>query len=259
MESGRGRGHRLVSMPSDLPLPPLPAPEGAQVRVWRVDLRPRPSELEMMRSLLTAEELERAARFVFDVHRVRWTMGRGALRTILGRTLGRPPASLAFQAGPHGKPFLAEDEATGPWFNLSHSGDHALLAIAAAGEVGVDIELHDPRRATDELMEHYFAAGERQAIGAMDTSSRMRAFFDCWTRKEAFIKAVGDGLSFPLDEFEVRTAARDAALLSIRGDRRAAARWTLVDLELDLAASAALAVHSEECSILLDRWSLELE
>ena len=242
-------------MASPTPNSRLPAPADGEVRVWRVDLRPQPGELEAMRALLAPDELERAARFVFEVHRVRWTMGRGAMRSILGHTLGRDPARLNFAAGPHGKPFLAEEKDDGPWFNLTHSGDLALLAISAVGEVGVDVEIHDPRRATEELMEHYFAPGERTTIKAMDASRRMRGFFDCWTRKEAFIKAVGDGLSFPLDEFEVRTAPRDAALLSIHGDSEAARSWTLADLSLAKDVSAALAIETCRCSIVRDDWS----
>jgi 4'-phosphopantetheinyl transferase len=257
VDPGYRRRHRLVSMSPSPSHPRLPPPAGGEVRVWRADLRPEPGELEAMRALLTPEERDRAARFVFEIHRVRWTMGRGALRSILGHTLGRDPASLSFEPGPHGKPFLPEYSSTGPWFNLSHSGDRALLAIAAAGEVGVDIELHDPRRATEDLMEHYFATGERSSIQAMASCERERAFFDCWTRKEAFIKAVGDGLSFPLHEFEVRTAPEDAALLSIRGDREAAAGWTLRDIQLSSDASAALAIEARDCSILLDQWSLD--
>jgi 4'-phosphopantetheinyl transferase len=179
--------------------------------------------------VLDPAERSRAARFVHDRHRASFVRAHAGLRALLGRLLGVRPGDLAFAAGTHGKPWLVAPGA--PCFSLSHSGDVAALAVSSRDEVGLDIECV---RAVEEmeLAERFFSDEERRMLAAVPVQDRRTAFFNAWTRKEAYLKAIGLGLTVPLDGFSVSLAAGDPPrLLSVAAKPDEAASWQLVSFE----------------------------
>ncbi|HEV2864427.1 MAG TPA: 4'-phosphopantetheinyl transferase superfamily protein [Pyrinomonadaceae bacterium] len=228
---------------------PKPSPRrdplgGAEVHVWRASLKQPPEVLSALAATLSPEELERAARFHFRKDRDSFVVARGALRDILGRYLGVPPRRVRFTYGEFGKPALAAETCGGlPLsFNLSHSHELACCAVACGREVGVDVEHLREGVEVLSLAGHFFSRAEVAALGALPPEQRLRGFFNCWTRKEAYIKARGEGLSHPLDAFTVSLEPGSrAALLSTERDPAEAARWTLTDLPVGDDYAAALA------------------
>lgn len=213
-----------------------------EIRVCHADLRTLAGRLEAWRPLLSPDEVERAARYKTAELRDRCVLRRGLLRVMLGRCTGRAPADLRFDYGPQGKPLLAG----GPAFNLADSKDEVLLAVAPAVDLGVDIERMRTLPDADGIAERFFAPAERAAFAAVPEPLRAEAFLNAWTRKEAFIKATGAGLSMPLDKFAVElTPGRPPCLLSI-DDSLGAGRaedWSLFDLRPTPETIAAVAVR----------------
>jgi 4'-phosphopantetheinyl transferase len=210
--------------------------------VARIDLYAVALDADLDDSALSPAERARAARFVFDVHRRRFSAARAALRRILAAHLGTTPAAIVFTELAHGKPAVAGLE-----FNLSHSDELAVIAVTRDAPLGVDVERVRDVPDALAIAEHYFAPGERAALAAAPAAERARAFLRCWTRKEAFIKAIGEGLSHPLQRFEV---ALDAArFIAIDGSEAAAARWSLVALEPAPGYIGALAVPATPAEI----------
>jgi 4'-phosphopantetheinyl transferase len=201
--------------------------------------------------------LERAGRFHFARDRDHYTVARAVLRDILGRYLGLAPASLRFKYNPFGKPSL-DDGARGVRFNLSHSGGIALYAVALGREVGVDVEQLKDEMDCGGVAERFFSPSEVAALRTLPPEAQKRAFFDCWTRKEAYVKARGDGLSLPLDSFDVSVAPGEpAALLRTRDDACEASRWTLRELSTEPGYAAALAVEGRDWRLRCWRWEVE--
>jgi 4'-phosphopantetheinyl transferase len=217
------------------------------IHVWRASLDQPAVPLEQLERTLSGDERERSARFYFERDRQRYIVGRGTLRIILSRYLAIEPGQLQFRYGTHGKPALAL--ATGGErlrFNLSHSQDLALYAVGCDREVGVDLEY--ARRVSDieQIAERFFSPREYAAFQTLSTDQRFQAFFDCWTRKEAYIKAIGDGFSIPLDQFDVSLAPGEPArLMSIGGDPLKASGWSLRELLPAPGFVAALAVEGQ--------------
>ena len=198
-----------------------------EVHVWRASLE-RPAEIvARMREVLADDERMRADRFRFDRDRSRYIVGRALLRGLLARYLDVEPEDLEFEYGAFDKPALD----SGPWFNLSHSGSVALFAVSGEGELGVDVELDEADFAHERIAERFFSPAEVSALRALPADAQPRAFLTCWTRKEAFIKARGDGLSLALDSFDV-TLSPDApvALLRTAWCSEEAERWSMEDL-----------------------------
>ncbi len=239
--------------------PPRPAATEAEVHVWQAALAAPPATLAWLEGLLSADELQRAGRFRFARDRDHYILARGLLRVILGLYAGTAPESLCFVYNAHGKPALAAGFAEPALsFNLSHSGDLVLYAVTAGRVVGVDVEQLRPELATAEIAERFFAPRERDALQALPAELRTRAFYDCWTRKEAYIKARGEGLSIPLDQFEVSLApGMPAALLHSEGSPKEAARWRLQELDPDPAYAAAVAVEGHDWQLRCWRWEGE--
>jgi len=211
----------------------------AEVHVWRVPLDCAAPEVLRLTELMSADERERADRFHFLRDRERFIAVRARLRILLGRYLDREPASLQFRYGYAGKP-----ELTGPGipFNVSHSGDIGLIALGGPGRIGVDVERIQSATEPD-LFHHFFTPAEEAALARLPPELRLRAFFACWTRKEAYIKGRGDGLSFGLDRFEVSVLPDlPAKLLSVPGDPDETARWELRSFDAGPGYAAALAV-----------------
>jgi 4'-phosphopantetheinyl transferase len=180
------------------------------------------------------------------------------LRDILGRYLGRPPAALEFCYSAYGKPALAVGlEASGVRFNISHSHEMALFAVTCRREVGVDIEYLAREIRAAEIAERFFSARERADLRALPAEAQHRAFFNCWTRKEAYIKAHGEGLSLPLDGFDVTLGPGEpAALLATRGDPHEVLHWSLQALAPGPGYVAALAVEGRGWGATGWQWSM---
>lgn len=220
--------------------PVAPVWTAEEVCVWRIPLDCGPETIERLRDTLSADELERAGRFHFPRDRNRFTVARASLRILLSRYLETDPATLRFGYGQAGKPELATP---GPPFNMSHSDGLALVAVGGPGRLGVDIERIRPR-APDDSLTGFFAPAEEAAIQALPAAVREQAFFSCWTRKEAWIKARGDGLSFGLDRFEVSVAPNaPAALLNVIDHPEEVLKWELRSLHPAPGYAAALAVE----------------
>ena len=202
----------------------LPANE---VHVWRGSLSRPPEEVARLRGLLAPAERHRADRYRFERHRSRYIVGRATLRLLLARYLDAAAGELEIGYGEFDKPYLAG----GPSFNLSHSGTVVLYAFAAAGELGIDVELDDPDFSHERVAERFFSPSEVSVLRALPAEAQPRAFLACWTRKEAFVKARGDGLSLALDSFDV-TLSPDAPAELVRtawcGEE--AGQWSMEDL-----------------------------
>jgi len=205
---------------------------------------------ERFQNLLARDELARAAKFRFARDRNRYIVGRGLLRTLLGGYLQRPPRQLRFEYGAFGKPKLEGD---GPQFNLSHSGVLALYAFNADTEIGVDVELDRVDFAQERIAERFFSQKEVHVLRSLPERLQALAFMTCWTRKEAFIKARGDGLSLPLASFDVSLAPDvPAALLHTAWSPAEPAEWWLSDLsDASRGYVAALAMRSDRRRIVI--------
>jgi 4'-phosphopantetheinyl transferase len=163
-------------------------------------------------ALLSDSERERASRFVFERDRRRFTIARARLRQLLAERLGIQPGSLEFTYSAYGKPALARRFADSDLrFNVSHCEDLAVYALAVGQEVGIDVEVVRVMRDADDIAARFFSRRENEAYRALDPRDRPLGFFNCWTRKEAFIKALGEGLSHPLDRFDVSLAPGEPA------------------------------------------------
>jgi 4'-phosphopantetheinyl transferase len=183
------------------------------LHIWRVSLLVSEEQVARWEQVLPAPEIERSRRFYHAVHRRAYTVSHGVLRTLLAKYLGASPQQLAFCYGRAGKPAL-EDMGTDLAFNMSHSGDLAVYAFARDCRLGVDIEQVRPMADLELVASQFFSAEERSELLALEAADRVAAFFRCWTRKEAYIKAIGDGLLIPLKSFRVSLApGQPAALL----------------------------------------------
>lgn len=222
-----------------------------EVHVWRARLDGLWSK--SFELSLSEDDRERAARFKFEGDRHRFIMARACLRTILARYLKTNAAGLQFDLGPFGKPGLApRQNALDLRFNLSHSHQLALIAITRGREVGVDVEFMRADFANDEVAAHFFSPTEVKQLVRMPAGIKTRSFFNCWTRKEAYIKARGEGLSHPLDQFDVSFAPdAPAGLLDSRLDPTEVSRWSFEDLSPHPAYAAALTVEGNFSRLLL--------
>lgn len=227
------------------PVPPLGV---AEVHVWFASLAAGSDPAAAYSETLTSDEAERASRFRFERDRRRFVVGRGLLRKLLGAYTDSPPGALRFAYGAYGKPELVGG---GLAFNVSHSHDAAVFAVARSGEVGVDIEAFDPRPRDREVAERFFSPAEVRSLLALSPEEQPRAFLACWTRKEAFIKARGDGLSLSLQDFDVTFAPGDEpAVLRTAWSATEPTEWQLCDLSVGCDGYlAALAVHSAAASV----------
>jgi 4'-phosphopantetheinyl transferase len=194
-----------------------PVLASSEIHVWRASLSTDEPTLRRLEATLADQEKARAARFIFERDRDRYIAARGILRDLLGKYLRCAPQSIEFVYGPHGKPALAP-AASRPaiCFNLSHSHGLAVAAIGHEREVGIDVELIRPEFAGEEIARRYFSAKEIDELSGLPAELRTEGFFLCWTRKEAYIKARGNGLQIPLDSFDVSLSpGRPATLCSV--------------------------------------------
>jgi 4'-phosphopantetheinyl transferase len=211
----------------------LQLPDNA-VHLWYVPLEQSKEQIEQFYQTLSLEECARAKRFYFERDRQHFIVGRGVLRDILGRYAGIEPQKLHICYGAHGKPVLSQlcgnDILS---FNVSHSHGLALYAVALNLEVGIDVEHMHYMEDAEQIAENFFSLQERKTLRSLPEHLRTEAFFCCWTRKEAYVKALGDGLSLPLDRFDVSLIPGEAAeLLAIQGNPEELKHWKLFDISL---------------------------
>jgi 4'-phosphopantetheinyl transferase len=231
----------------------LPADE---VHVWLASLDSAEKELAHFGRILGAEEHARAARFRFPRDRERFIARRGLLRQILACYLDDDPGALRFDANAHGKPRLERSGDTDLLtFNLSDSHGLALYAITRYRALGVDLERVDPTASREEIAERFFSRREVETLRVLPAERRPLAFFACWTRKEAYVKARGEGLSLPLDQFEVSVMPDEpATLLSTALGPGETSRWSLTELPPIPGYVAALCVEGHDWRLRCWRW-----
>lgn len=231
-----------------------------EVHVWRVDLSSMSSRrIQSLRNTLAEDERRRADGFCFEEDRERFIVARGMLRVLLSRYLDLDSDRLNFRYNSHGKPALAERSGGDTLrFNVSHSGGLALVALACGREVGIDIEYVRSGIELEEIAARYFSPQEAATLRSLPANIRTEAFFAGWTRKEAYIKARGDGLSLALDGFSVSLAPGEPAiLLNAREDPSEAARWTLRELKPGPGYAAALAAEGHDWRLVCRHWPEE--
>ena len=234
----------------------VPQLEDGETHVWCAPIAAEERVAKELLATLSTDERERAARYLFDRHRWRFIAGRAAQRLILAKYTGVAPADVEFSYSPLGKPALAKGSNTGKLkFNVSNSGDMAIFAIMLGTELGVDVERIRDNIDYDGLAQRYFAAEERDSLRRLPEELQLTGFFDCWTRKEAFLKAIGKGLTYPLDRAVVSVGPSEPCrLLSLDGDEAAAAAWSLISLVPAAGYVAAIALPDPAPVVKLFRW-----
>jgi len=227
-----------------------------EVHVWRVALDPPSATIAALASVLADDERTRAARFHFDRDRNAYIIARGALRTLAGRYLERPPAALGFGYRTKGKPYLLAPDGAWLRFNVSHSGDVAVIGFARGTELGVDVERRRSMPDLTSLAQTSFSPDEYARFCALAPHDHEAAFFRCWSRKEAVIKATGEGMS-QLADFDVSLEpGAPARLRRFAGEPPGAPRWSLDDLPEIPGYAAALAVAGHGLDVAC--WDLRL-
>ena len=229
-----------------------------EVHVWRATLSTAAPVLPALRAVLAPQERARADRFHFEADRARHTIGRALTRLLIGHSLGVDPRGLTFEYSRHDKPMLAG--AAPLQFNVSHSGDVVLLALARSRELGVDVERIRADFTTTDIAERYFSAVECRDLATLAGEARHNAFFACWSRKEAYIKARGDGLTLALDSFDVAFLPGETPrLVATRHDPPAVARWSLRDLDVGPGYRGALVAERSDWTLALWDWRGETD
>lgn len=219
---------------------------GDGIDVWQARLDRDADALKQLEALLSPDEIARANRFHFAKDKDHYVIGRGILRELLGKYLGQSPADLEFSYGEHGKPALAGANAAGGLsFNLSHSGELAVYAFGRRRNLGIDVEQIRPEFVSEDIAGRYFSTREVDDLLSLPASERVQAFFRCWTRKEAYIKARGAGLQIPLASFFVSLLPGQPAQFLGGVD----SSWHLAALDAGEGYAAALAHDGGPCSI----------
>jgi 4'-phosphopantetheinyl transferase len=229
-----------------------------EVHVWRVGLDITSLQREILLGMLSADEVERAGRFHFERDQKRFIAARGMLRQLLGRYLGKPPQELRFEYTANGKPVLATNAGCDTLhFNLSHSGPLAVYAFTRSRNIGIDIERLRDDIAVGQIAQRFFSQYEISSLERIHINKRSELFFQYWTRKEAFIKAMGKGISFPMEEFDVSLiSGRVLSPIALPGDKGESSRWHIQDLFPGNGYAAAIAAEGGDCDLSCWHFSL---
>ena len=238
------------------PPPPAHPLNDNEVHVWAVSLCPPAESIASCSKLLAPDEAQRAERFRFERDQRRFTVARGSLRAILATYVNLDPARLSFAYSSRGKPTLAElDASNSLHFNLTHSDELAVLAITRACPLGIDVEHIRPLNDASGIADRFFSARESQGLAALPVTEKPAAFFNLWTRKEAWLKATGDGISESLDKVEVSFLAGESArLISLPEAAGPIQEWSLFDLRPAEGFAGALALRCPKARILHWNW-----
>ena len=241
----------------------LTPPEGLrlasdEVHVWRAALDQPLEKVQSYRAILSDAERSRADRFHFEEDRTAYTLARAALRSLLGGYLSVVSSSIEFEYSPHGKPYLKPaTNLRAVSFNISHSHKLALLAFAIDRQVGVDVERIRPDFGTLEIAQRFFSKSEVDALLAQPPDRQAECFFNCWTRKEAYIKAIGDGLSCPLHRFDVTLGVGEPArLLATRVASQDASQWSMHNLDVGACYKAAVIAEGTDWRLHCWQWTM---
>jgi 4'-phosphopantetheinyl transferase len=228
-----------------------------EVHVWRASLHFGPADVESFKQTLSPDEISKADRFYFKEDRRHFIAARGLLRTILGRYLKIDPRRLRFCYSLYGKPALLGESGKVYSFNLSHSYGLLLVAITRGREIGIDVECIRAESAGQEIAERFFAPNEVAKLFSLPKDQKDEAFFRCWTRKEAYVKAKGDGLTIPLDQFEVSLSPGEPAELLHIASSGESRDWFLEELYPGPGYMAALAVRERGLQLQCWQWIRE--
>jgi 4'-phosphopantetheinyl transferase len=241
----------FIPPPSDLQLP------NDEIHIWCTSLDQPASSVDGLFCTLSIHERARAERFYFEEDRKRFIVRHGILRMILRYYLGVGATELRFCYGWNGKPRVAHPFDNGTiFFSMSSSTGLALFALTLDREIGVDIERIRNISEMDQIVERIFSLREKAVFQKLPENQKKGAFFNCWTRKEAFVKATGDGLSRPLGKFELTVdPSEPARLLAIDGDRKSACRWSIHDLKPASGFAAAIAAEGLSGRLRFWQWT----
>lgn len=207
----------------------MTSPTSNALEIVTTRLDARPEAVRALAGWLSAEERRRADRYHFDRDRRRFIVARARLRQLLARRLMTRPEAVELVYRGNGKPALAQRCGLADWrFNVSHSDEIAVYAFSLGREVGIDVEAIREVRDADAIVSQFFSGREREAYMALDPDEKTLGFLNCWTRKEALLKALGDGLCQPLDGFDVSLApGKPARILRVENTPGGDARWCL--------------------------------
>ncbi|KPJ67459.1 MAG: hypothetical protein AMJ43_04175 [Coxiella sp. DG_40] len=218
----------------------FPALKPREAHIWLIAIKDFILRLDEFQSILSANERKQAQRFLFIQHQERFIVVHGILRQLLANYLSTASKKINFIYDNYGKPKVENIR-----FNISHSQDLALFAFTKYSDVGVDIEFVKKDFDGDNIAHRFFSEYEIQSLSKLPSAKRSSAFFNCWTRKEAFIKAIGKGLSFPLNKFDVDIShSQKSLLLNVRSNEYKVSDWKLIDLDPHQNYAAALAVSN---------------
>lgn len=230
-----------------------------EVHVWRCPLSLSAKRAGGWLQVLSSDELIRAGRFVFKKDRVQFIVARAFLRILLGRYLQRPPGAIRFEYGENGKPSLPVHTVDEPFgFNIAHSGDWIVCAVAPSSQIGVDIEC--PRRGLDVLAlgDSFLSDGEQAALRLLPVGERITSFLACWTRKEAFLKSMGQGLQVPLDSFEVSVRPSERPrIVSIDGNQDRAEHWFMEEFAPTQGYAGAVVAPGRDWNVVYLNFAIE--
>lgn len=220
-----------------------------EIDIWTAFASATDGETRCLYETLSADEQSRAERFRSGAHKDYFTVGRGLLRRILGRYLRMPAKDISFRYGSNGKPSLDNVELP-LHFNLAHSQGLVAYAVSPTCELGLDIEFIRPLPGLESIASKFFAAAEYSQLISVPANERVKAFFNCWTRKEAYLKALGCGLSAPLDRFQVSLIPGEpACFLRLGDDEYPVSQWTLLNLTLSPEYVGAIAAPLPDCTV----------
>lgn len=227
-----------------------------EIHIWRASLQVEALVLHALQRMLAEEEVRKAKQFHFERDRRRFIVVRGILKTLLGRYLHTNPGTLKFNYNAYGKPSLGFPfNESKLYFNISHSHEVVLCAFTHARQIGVDVEYMRSDIDYEQLAKHSFSSREQAVFYALPSVQRQQAFFNCWTRKEAYIKARGKGLSLPLDLFDISLVPNEpAALLSSREDPQEVTRWSFQNLSSYPGYAGAFAVEGHGWYVSYWQW-----
>lgn len=225
------------------------------VHVWRVSLSAADTRVPTLESVLSLDERARAARVSQGENRRRFVISRAVLRCLLSQYAEIAPEQLRFDYGPHGKPGLASTgTAQGLDFNMSHSGDMIVYALARGRSIGIDVEYEQPRSNFMRIAERFFSIEECEALHAFPERDRPSAFYRCWTRKEAYVKARGDGIAAGLDTFSVSMDEEPCLLRSDEGPAEVD-RWSMANIVVEGGYVSTLCAEGRELIVSHFVWS----
>jgi 4'-phosphopantetheinyl transferase len=231
----------------------LSPPGPGEVRVWLTELDPGAAVVDRLFAVLSPDERKRAARFHFRQDAMRWIVARATLRDILGHCLRTDPAAIAFGYGKKGKPALSGS--TDLQFSVAHSAEVAAYAVSVGAPVGVDVERLRPLDQLETIAERTFSRRECEVLRGLPVELRPAGFFNCWTRKEAYVKALGEGLSYPLQQFSVSLEpGAPARLESVDDAPDHVDGWTMEALSLRPGFTGAVVVATRPARVICEWW-----